>query len=520
MLAVDEVRYHGEPVAVVAADDLAAAQRAAKAVVVDYEILDPVTDVRAALFDPLCPQVHPGGNLVRHQPVRRGRPDDADVRALADVTVTREYQVGMQDQAFLGPEAGLAVPAGGRRCRAPRGDPVAARGPRPDRPLPRPGPGPGAHDAGRRRRRVRRPRGPVHADPRRDARTAHRASGEDGLQPPGVLLRARPPASRRDALHARCEAGRKTGLRHRRDPARRGRLRLHHGGGRGQRRLARRRPLRGRAPRRRRLRRLHEQPALRCDARFRRGPGVLRLRVPDGRGRRRTGHGSAGVPGPQRGEAGLGDRHRTGDRGRRAAGRDVRRAARDALAAGAVRRRSAAGRIRQHDPRRGGAPRCRLRRRHQEHLLLGGIRRLLDGQGDPEHCERGAGRAGAHRRRRGGPGPGHLAGTDRPDRTRGRARHRRPARHHGRFRRIVLRLAPVLYDRWSGESRLRSRSGAGLRPRPRAGLPGRPRVAAGRREDRLGVRRAPRRSRPGAGRRAPSRRPGSTGTGRPACSTR
>ena len=110
VLAVDEVRYHGEPVAIVAADDLAAAQRAAEAVVVDYEILDPVTDVRAALFDPFCPRVHPGGNLVRHQPVRRGRPDDADIRALADVTVTREYQVGMQDQAFLGPEAGLAVP--------------------------------------------------------------------------------------------------------------------------------------------------------------------------------------------------------------------------------------------------------------------------------------------------------------------------------------------------------------------------------------------------------------------------
>ncbi|MFL6109972.1 MAG: xanthine dehydrogenase family protein molybdopterin-binding subunit [Catenulispora sp.] len=110
VLAVGEVRHHGEPVAIVAADDLAAAQRAAKAVVVDYEILDPVTDVRAALFDPLCPRVHPGGNIVRHQPVRRGRPDDRDIRALADVTVTREYQVGMQDQAFLGPEAGLAVP--------------------------------------------------------------------------------------------------------------------------------------------------------------------------------------------------------------------------------------------------------------------------------------------------------------------------------------------------------------------------------------------------------------------------
>ena len=111
VLAIDEVRHHGEPVAIVAAADAATARRAARAIVVDYEVLEPVTDPRTALFDPDCPRVHPGGNLVRHQPVRCGRPDDPDVRALADVVVTREYQVGMQDQAFLGPEAGIALPS-------------------------------------------------------------------------------------------------------------------------------------------------------------------------------------------------------------------------------------------------------------------------------------------------------------------------------------------------------------------------------------------------------------------------
>ena len=110
VLAVGEVRHHGEPVAVVAADDAATARRAARAIVVEYDVLEPVTDPRTALFDPASPLVHPGGNLVRHQPVRCGRPDDPGVRALADVVVTREYQVGMQDQAFLGPEAGIAVP--------------------------------------------------------------------------------------------------------------------------------------------------------------------------------------------------------------------------------------------------------------------------------------------------------------------------------------------------------------------------------------------------------------------------
>ena len=46
------------------------------------------------------------GNLVRHLQLRKGDPDP-----VADVVVTGEYQVGMQDQAFLGPESGLAVPA-------------------------------------------------------------------------------------------------------------------------------------------------------------------------------------------------------------------------------------------------------------------------------------------------------------------------------------------------------------------------------------------------------------------------
>src|SRR6185437_2024787 len=111
VLAIDQVRYHGEPVAIVAADDAQTARRAAEAIVVEYEILPPVTDLRSALFDPAGPRVHPGGNVVRHQPIRRGDPLDPAVQARADVTVTREYQVGMQDQAFLGPEAGLAYPA-------------------------------------------------------------------------------------------------------------------------------------------------------------------------------------------------------------------------------------------------------------------------------------------------------------------------------------------------------------------------------------------------------------------------
>ena len=112
VLAIDEVRYHGEPVAVVAADDLDTARRACKLISVEYEPLEPVADMRRAAFDPGCPRVHADRdtNIVRYQPVRHGDPDRPEVRAAAAVVVTREYEVGMQDQAFLGPESGLAIP--------------------------------------------------------------------------------------------------------------------------------------------------------------------------------------------------------------------------------------------------------------------------------------------------------------------------------------------------------------------------------------------------------------------------
>ena len=106
VLAEGVVRYQGEPVAIVAADHPEIAERAARRIRVSYDVLDPVTDAVAALA-PQAPRVHPDGNLVRHLKLRKGLAE-----ASADVVVTGDYQVGMQDQAFLGPEAGLAVPDG------------------------------------------------------------------------------------------------------------------------------------------------------------------------------------------------------------------------------------------------------------------------------------------------------------------------------------------------------------------------------------------------------------------------
>jgi CO/xanthine dehydrogenase Mo-binding subunit len=105
VLAIDRVRYQGEPVAIVAADHPETARRAAERIEVDYAPEPALSDAEAALAAGAA-ALHPGGNLLRRVVIRHGeRPGPADV------VVRAEYEVGMQDQAFLGPESCLAVPA-------------------------------------------------------------------------------------------------------------------------------------------------------------------------------------------------------------------------------------------------------------------------------------------------------------------------------------------------------------------------------------------------------------------------
>jgi xanthine dehydrogenase D subunit len=106
VLAIDLVRYWGEAVALVAADHPEHARRAAQKVQVTYEVHEPLTDPERALGED-APRLHPDGNVTRHVRIRHG---DQDTRA--DVVVHGEYEIGMQDQAPLGPESGLAIPDG------------------------------------------------------------------------------------------------------------------------------------------------------------------------------------------------------------------------------------------------------------------------------------------------------------------------------------------------------------------------------------------------------------------------
>jgi xanthine dehydrogenase D subunit len=105
VFAHEVVRYMGEPVAAVAADHPETARRAIAAIAVEYEELTPLVDPEAALADG-APEIHPDGNVFRRLVIRHGDPS-----VVGEVQVEGTYVVGMQDQAPLGVESGLAVPA-------------------------------------------------------------------------------------------------------------------------------------------------------------------------------------------------------------------------------------------------------------------------------------------------------------------------------------------------------------------------------------------------------------------------
>jgi xanthine dehydrogenase D subunit len=103
----DTVRYSGEPIAAVAADHPETCQRALAAIKVTYEVLTPVTDPEDCIAG-VAEQIHPDGNIFRHQRIVSG-----DTSVVGAIQVEGEYEIGMQDQAFLGLESALAIPDSG-----------------------------------------------------------------------------------------------------------------------------------------------------------------------------------------------------------------------------------------------------------------------------------------------------------------------------------------------------------------------------------------------------------------------
>ena len=96
ILGSRSVEYWGQPVALVVADDPETARLAVEAIDIEYEVLAPLTD----------PEEADAVDSVFHRINCRRGPQDVT----GSVAVEGYYEVGMQDQAPLGTESGLAIP--------------------------------------------------------------------------------------------------------------------------------------------------------------------------------------------------------------------------------------------------------------------------------------------------------------------------------------------------------------------------------------------------------------------------
>jgi CO/xanthine dehydrogenase Mo-binding subunit len=106
VLADKKVHFIGEAVALVAAETEEIAEKALKAIHVEYQPLPSIFDPVEAM-KPDAPQVEDGkSNTITHYEVVKGEVDEGF--AEADVIVEKTYSVQFVDHAYIEPESGLA----------------------------------------------------------------------------------------------------------------------------------------------------------------------------------------------------------------------------------------------------------------------------------------------------------------------------------------------------------------------------------------------------------------------------
>lgn len=110
MIPVGEItRTIGDAVALAASRKRESLDEILDLIDVEYQVLQPITDPRAAMAED-APKLHPGGNILSRQELKRGDPDAA-IAGAAHV-VTRHYSTPMTDHAFMEPECAVAQPDG------------------------------------------------------------------------------------------------------------------------------------------------------------------------------------------------------------------------------------------------------------------------------------------------------------------------------------------------------------------------------------------------------------------------
>ena len=106
------VRYVGDEVAAVAADDEDLAEYAASLIRVEYDVLPFVVKARDAIAED-APHIHEGGNLVGGEPLALTRGDVDEGFAEADRTFSMSFSTPAHSPAPLEPRAAVAMWEGG-----------------------------------------------------------------------------------------------------------------------------------------------------------------------------------------------------------------------------------------------------------------------------------------------------------------------------------------------------------------------------------------------------------------------
>ncbi len=105
----NKISYSGDVIAVVAAKTRKQALAAADAIYVEYESLDPITDVETAI-KPDVRLIHPEykSNIVNHYPLRKGNVEKGFSES--DHVIERNYRTGFHEHAYIEPESVTVVP--------------------------------------------------------------------------------------------------------------------------------------------------------------------------------------------------------------------------------------------------------------------------------------------------------------------------------------------------------------------------------------------------------------------------
>jgi len=105
-LLTDHVRYVGDIVALIVAENIEAALEAESCLDVTYEELPALFDVKEALSNRT--KIHGHGNKAGEVRVRKGNIEVAFKDC--EIIVEKSYKAGSQDHAYLEPEAAIAIP--------------------------------------------------------------------------------------------------------------------------------------------------------------------------------------------------------------------------------------------------------------------------------------------------------------------------------------------------------------------------------------------------------------------------